>query len=395
MEKKLILFYTIKEFEEVQLYKDVGLVPYYLCKLYGLNGKIVYSNKIEKELPKKFRNLELEEIKFVKYPFIIKKLDKFRILENINFYKYLLKNAKQIDYLMLFHYTVDKLFLIQLYKYLNPNGKVYIKLDSYGNFEIKKKLKYKISKLLLKQYEEKVDLFSIETINALQKIKNKNPFRMKSFEKLVYIPNGFDEDYLIENSIKIKKFEEKENIIITVGRLGTEQKNNELLLKSIEEIDLQEWKVLLIGPYTEEFKKLYNNFIRKNQDKKGKVILIGNISDKSILYDYYNRAKVFVLTSRWESFGIVLTEALRFGNYIITTDVGGARDITKNGDIGTIIDIENFQQLQNNIKKIINNKINLERKYSCSLELVKNKFIWNRIVKDKNIMKFFNDNFKK
>ena len=48
--KNLVLFFTIKEFEKVHLYKDVGLVPYYLCKEYNLNGKIVYSNKVKKEL---------------------------------------------------------------------------------------------------------------------------------------------------------------------------------------------------------------------------------------------------------------------------------------------------------------------------------------------------------
>lgn len=53
------------------------------------------------------------------------------------------------------------------------------------------------------------------------------------------------------------------------------------------------------------------------------MILSGNIEDKNLLYDYYNKAKVFLFTSRRESFGIVLVEALRFGDCIITADVGG------------------------------------------------------------------------
>ena len=108
MNRNFVLFFTIKEFENVHLYKDVGLVPYYLCKEYNLNGKIIYSNEVKKELPKQFRNLELEEIKFIKFPNIIRKLDKFKLLENISFYKYLLKNAKKIDYLMFFHLLLQK-----------------------------------------------------------------------------------------------------------------------------------------------------------------------------------------------------------------------------------------------------------------------------------------------
>lgn len=69
------------------------------------------------------------------------------------------------------------------------------------------------------------------------------------------------------------------------------------------------------------------------------VILVGNIENKNLLYDYYNRAKVFLLTSRLEGFAIVYPEALKFGNYIITTDVGGAKDITNNGQIGIVTEI--------------------------------------------------------
>ena len=173
---------------------------------------------------------------------------------------------------------------------------------------------------------------------------------------MIHIPNGFDEDYLTENNIKVKKFEEKENIMITVGRIGTEAKNNEMLLKSIDKMDLKDWKIYIIGSYTEEFKEYYDDFIKNNPDKKDKVILVGNIEDKNLLYDYYNRAKVFLLTSRWESFGIVLIEALRFGNYIITTDVGGAKDITNNGQIGIVTEIENEEQYKKEILKVINKK---------------------------------------
>ena len=231
--KNLVLFFTIKEFEKVHLYKDVGLVPYYLCKEYNLNGKIVYSNKVKKELPQKFRNLNLEEIKFIKIPNIIQKLDKFKIFENISFYKYLFKNSKKIDYLMLFHYKLDKIFLIGLYKLLNPNGKIYIKLDSLGN-NTNNSFKKLISNFLLRSFEKMVDLFSIETLEVLEKMKNNNIFEIKNYKKLIYIPNGFDENYFEENTIEIKKFSEKENLIITVGRLGTEQKNIELLLEALK-----------------------------------------------------------------------------------------------------------------------------------------------------------------
>ena len=168
-------------------------------------------------------------------------------------------------------------------------------------------------------------------------------------------------------------------------------KNNELLLKALEKIDLQEWKVLLIGPYTENFKELYDDFIKKNQNKRDKVLLVGNIKSKDKLYEYYNKAKSFILTSNRESFGIVLVEALRFGDYIIATDVGATRDITENGKIGSIIEIDNLMQLQSRLEEVIAKKINLEKKYKDSLNLSNKSFLWSKIIKNKFLKKIFDE----
>lgn len=95
MKKNLVLFFTIREFQNALLYKDVGLVPYYLGKEYNLNVKILYSNEKIKNVAKKFRNIILENVIPFKCIEFIKKYDKYKIFENLNFYKYLMKNAKE------------------------------------------------------------------------------------------------------------------------------------------------------------------------------------------------------------------------------------------------------------------------------------------------------------
>ena len=247
----------------------------------------------------------------------------------------------------------------------------------------------KIQKKFLKNFLKNIDLISCETKECFDEIRENGLCNFDISDKLIRIQNGFDEEYLIENNTKVKNFEEKENIMITVGRIGTEQKNNEMLLKVINKMDLKDWKIYIIGPYTEEFKEYYDSFIKNNSDKKDKVILVGNIENKNLLYDYYNRAKVFLLTSRWEGFAIVYPEALRFGNYIITTDVGGAKDITNNGEIGGVTEIENEEQYKNEILKVINEEINLKEKYNQSLEWSEENFLWNNIVKHKKFKEFF------
>lgn len=392
--KKLTLLFTIKEFYNYYVYKDVGLVPYYLSKNYELESSIIYSNDKKIKVTKEFRNIKLKELKYYNFGKVIKKIDKFKIFENISFYNYLLKEAKEIDYLMFFHLGIDKFFLILFYKFLNKKGKIYLKLDidkrtvNFYNQNFKNIFR-KIQKKFLKKFFKNIDLISCETKECFDEIKENGLCNFDISDKLIYIQNGFDEDYLTENNIKVKKFEEKENIMITVGRIGTEPKNNEMLLNVINKIDLKDWKICIIGPYTEEFKEYYNEFIKNDPAKKDKVILVGNIEDKNLLYDYYNRAKVFLLTSRWEGFAIVYPEALRFGNYIITTDVGGAKDITNNGEIGVVTEVENEEQYKKEILKVINEEINLEEKYNQSLKWSEEKFLWNNIVKNEKFKEFF------
>lgn len=395
--KNLLLCCEAVKMEKSYLYKDVGLVPLYLSKEYALKAKIIYFNSKKKLEKSNFNGIELVKLKKLKVVERNSKYDKFGVITNINFARYIIKHSKEINFLMFFHFNLEKLILIFLYKLFNKNGKIYSKLDitihsvRFYNQDFTNIFR-KIQIFFLKNILKRFDLISCETKECFNEIFNNGLCGLNISDKLIYVPNGFDEDYLIKNNIKVKKFEEKENIMITVGRIGTVEKNNEMLLEAIEKVDLKEWKVYIIGPYTENFKKNYDDFVKNNLDKKRKVILVGNVEDKNLLYDYYNRAKVFLFTSKWESFGIVLIEALRFGNYIITTNVGGAKDITNNGKIGVITDIGVSEQYKNEVLKVVNKEINLKEKYLLSIKWSEENFIWSKILKDERIKNFFEKN---
>lgn len=382
------LYIMFNDLEEVHLGKDVFLTPYYISKEFKLKLKLIFlETETNKKLDEIYRNAEL-----IRKKFRGNKKSNFFIRE-YEFFKYIFLNSKKIDNLMLFHLSLKSIFMTIIYKTLYPKGKVYIKsdlniegLDKFQNFKINK-LKKILRGILIKIFFKKIDLITVETEEVYNKLSEIGFYGEDISKKLDYIPNGFDDELLKSLDIKIKEYKDKENIMITVGRLGSYQKNNEMLLNAIDKVDMKDWKILLIGPFDNKFEQKYNEFIKNNKDKKEKVLLVGNISNKKELFEYYNRAKVFLLTSRWEGFALVYPEALKFGDYILTTDVGGAKDITENSKVGKVIPIEDFKILKEEIEKIIKDKINLEQKYNESLKLSEENFLWSNIIKNSKKMK--------
>ncbi|MGL4672109.1 glycosyltransferase family 4 protein [Cetobacterium sp.] len=381
MQKIMLIFDNI---EQVHLGKDVFLVPYYIAKEF--NKELIILTGKNRTGVSEYRGIK-----------IIEKRSKLPLFKEMGIYFYMILNSKKIDRLILFHLGIKPSLKANLYKILNPNGKIYVKLDlnlegliksqKYKFNNIKEKIYYQIIKKFLKN----VDLFSSETKEIYSKIFENGLYGIKIKEKIEYLPNGFDDVLLEKLNMKINAFEIKEKIMITVGRIGAYEKNTEMLLEALNGIDLKNWKILIIGPFDEKFKNKFKNFLSKNEEKIESVLLIGNISDKKKLYEYYNKSKVFILTSRWEGSALVYPEALRFGNYILTTDVGGAKDITNDSEIGKIIAVDDINALRKEIKKIVEEKINLEIKYNKSLKLSDEHFLWSNIIKNsKKVKSIFN-----
>ncbi|WP_303848569.1 glycosyltransferase [Apibacter mensalis] len=345
--KNLTLVFS--HFEKEHFGKDVFLVPYYLGKELSYGVTIVYQKTKTNNL---FKNNNYKGVKLCSLINIFK-LNK---LQNISFFLssllYVIKNGKKIDLLMTFHFRITSAILCLLYKLVNPKGKFYLKVDGGEDILDVKNNSLFIKSSIYNKLLEICDYISVETHLAF-KLWSEN---LNISDKIFLIENGFDEEEFKKSSIKILPFTKKENIIITVGRIGAVEKNTLMFLKAIEKIsDLKNWKFYLIGPIEDKFKNSINQFYIKNPELKDKVIFTGPILEKKKLWEYYNKAKVFVLTSRREGYAIVFSEAYRFNNYIVSTIVGGAEEnIYKNDDFGKLIEQENDDELKFVLEQIIN-----------------------------------------
>lgn len=321
--------------ENFHLIKDVGQVPYFMSKTGEYHSTIVtYKNSED------YPYLE-NEVKGLKLVFI-PRLGKF-LYSDIGVMKYLSSESKNIDVLNLFHFKKDNIVYLLLYKTLNPKGKAYVKLDidimffkKYNSFFFSNyKLKNSLLKRLTRLHIKMTDLFSIETEEAREYLVKIYPELEK---KLICIPNGVDVEFISPITAH-RTFDQKENLIITVGRIGTAQKNSELLLESLRLTDLRDWKVCIIGPVEESFKTYISSFFDRHPELIDKIIFTGNISERKELLHFYNRAKIFCMTSRFEGFPIAFAEASYFGNYIISTPVSGSSYVTDRG-LGIVVEGE-------------------------------------------------------
>lgn len=360
--KKIRYVTFFPECEHVHLKKDVGMLPYSLGKYKGYDFKIVcYQHE----------SITLEDREKFNIEFVEREKDDIR-----DFVKYIKQNGRQIDILNIYHITSRRnIRWIWAYKTTNPNGKVHVKLDAdYRMIDMFNPKSRRIKDIIKNNLLiKKVDLFSVESTHM------KSILEKKWLIPMEVVPNGiFREDRILP-----VKWEEKENVFLTVGRLGTEQKATEDLLEAFAlTADKTDWKLWLVGSIEDEFNSYIQKYFENNPRLKDRITLFGNINDAEKLTELYRYAKVFVLPSKWESFAIVLLEALECGDYLIVSDqVPSAEDIGRNGKYASIVPYHDINKLSDTMIKLANRNDNDDELLERTQWIYSN-FTWERIAEN-------------
>ncbi len=144
------------------------------------------------------------------------------------------------------------------------------------------------------------------------------------------VPNLIDDDVILSDGKKKKR----ERKIISVGRIASE-KNYESIIRVAAKVlaEKQNWVWEVYGDGDEKY---LNKLIQyKNIFSLDRLIFKGKASD---LKEIYSNASLLVLTSKYESFGLVLVESKLNGIPAIAFNVdSGPRDIISDGLDGFLI----------------------------------------------------------
>ena len=132
---------------------------------------------------------------------------------------------------------------------------------------------------------------------------------------------------------------------LAVGRFSWKHKGFDLLIEAFHLFAQhnREWTLDLVGEGVEE--PLYRELIRKYQlDDR---ITIHPFTNN--IQQYYSEAQVYVLSSRWEGFGLVLVEAMAHGLPVVSSDLPTSREIM--GDFGMYFPVGDVRQLAQRLEE--------------------------------------------
>jgi glycosyltransferase involved in cell wall biosynthesis len=158
-------------------------------------------------------------------------------------------------------------------------------------------------------------------------------------------------------------------VVLGAGSL-TKQKDFETLIRAFAQVHTMMPMRLMILGEGEERRNLESLVARL--DLQGEVELPGFVENP---FAYMARAAVFVLSSRWEGFGLALAEALACGTPVISTDCpSGPAEILEGGNYGALIPVQHPQAMAKAIVDALAREPNRaalkQRGYQFSLERV-------------------------
>ncbi len=200
--------------------------------------------------------------------------------------------------------------------------------------------------------------------------------RLNAFAKCDAIvwPNNFsaalcgmyvENSYVIGNPNSFKVVQEikssKDPVIICVGRFNDYVKRIDRMLECFSLVleRVPNAKLVLVGKYdnnapiSQNDRTSVNDLINMLAIPSGSIDFVGEVNN---VHDYYARAKVLMVTSNSEGFGMVLNEAACHGVPSVCNYIPGIEDIITDGENGFITEQDDIGSMAERVSSILNDE---------------------------------------
>ena len=176
-----------------------------------------------------------------------------------------------------------------------------------------------------------------------------------------------------------KKYNLPERFVLYVGDV-TWNKNLPRLVEAIKKTNIP---LVMVGKMLadKDFdkKNLWNRdlkIVQENIKNNNQFLSLGFVS-KEELVSLYNMAKVFVMPSLYEGFGLPILEAMRCGCPVITTKAGSLSEVVQ--DAACYVDSYSIESISSGIKEVFYDE-NLQRNLSKKGLYQADKFSWKKTI---------------
>ncbi len=157
------------------------------------------------------------------------------------------------------------------------------------------------------------------------------------------IPNGIDLDHFSPNVSPIDEFCDGKVNILFVGRLE-KRKGVGYLLEAYKRVkqEISNSRLIIVGPGT-RLRGKYEKQVKRSGLKD--VVFVGYVSYDE-LPRYYKTADIFCAPAiGWESFGIILLEAMAMGKPIVASNIDGYASLVTHGVEGLLVPPKDVEML--------------------------------------------------
>jgi len=190
--------------------------------------------------------------------------------------------------------------------------------------------------------------------------------------KITVVPEGIDLNLYYAKADQSK---ESENILF-VGRLATE-KGLSFLIEAIPEVVSQHPSATFL--FVGEDHGVKHALLRRAADLKvSRYVKFLGPKFGAALADIYRESRLFVLPSLYETFGLVILEAMASGLPIVTTRVGGVPELVRDGYNGVLVPPKDHVALAEAINSLLSNRQLYRRMSAQNVETAK-RYSWRRI----------------